>query len=372
MDLKIAVLAGDGIGPEVMAQAIKCLNAVADTFNHSFRFTTAVIGAEAMSISGNPLPLKTIQVCKASDAVLYGAVGHPKYDNDPTLAIRPEHGLFKLRKELDIFANIRPVKFFPTLVKKSPLKESIISGTDFVIYRELTGGTVFGNGNFNTDATSASDVYAYTETQISRIAHLAFKAARSRRKKLTLVDKANVFDSSKLWRKVVTKIGESYSDIELDFLYVDNAVTQIILHPTQFDVILSDTLFGDLLSNEASVIGGSIGLLPSASVGDETAMFEPVHGSYPEAAGKNIANPIACILSAALLLQYFGLDEEAASVVAAVNKSMRKNIVTPDLNAKVTHTTEEVGNFIATNIVETDNYLSSNAENIGLGRSTII
>lgn len=372
MDLKIAVLGGDGIGPEVMAQAIKCLKAAGDTFNHKFSFKTADVGAIAIAKTGDPLPKDTLKLCRDSDAVLYGAVGDPKYDNDTLIKMRPEQGLFRLRQELGLYANIRPVKFFPTLVKKSPLKETIITGTDFVIYRELTGGIYFGEKKISTDGTLASDLCEYSEKEISRIAHLAFKTANNRRKKLTLVDQANTLESSRLWRKVVSRIGESYPSIALDFLFVGHAVTQIILNPSHFDVILADNLFGDILSNEASVIGGSIGLLPSASIGDEHAMFEPVHGSYPEAKGKDIANPIASILSAAMLLQHFGLDEEAASMVSAVNKSLRKNIVTADLNGKSAYGTNHVGDFIANNIVDTDNYPSINIENIGLGKSTII
>jgi 3-isopropylmalate dehydrogenase len=371
MDIKIAVLGGDGIGPEVTAQAIKCLKSVAQTYNHNFTYTSADVGAIAIEKTGDPLPQSTLQICLDSDAVLYGAVGNAEY-NDTFIKVRPEQGLFRLRKELGLYANIRPVKFFPTLVKKSPLKEAIITGTDFVIFRELSGGIYFGEKKVSADGSVASDLCEYSEKQISRIAHIAFKTAKTRRQKLTLIDKANVLESSRLWRKVVTKIAESYPEISLDYLFVDNAVTQIILNPAQFDVVLADNLFGDILSNEASVIGGSIGLLPSASVGDEHAMFEPIHGSYPEAKGKDIANPIASILSAAMLLQHFGLDEEAMALVTAVNKSLRGNVVTPDLNAKSTYGTNQVGDFIAQNIVEADNYQSSSSENIGLGKSTII
>lgn len=372
MNLKIALLGGDGIGPEVLAQAVKCLKAIEEIFNHHFVFESADVGSIAMDKTGNPLPDATLDLCKNCDAVLYGAVGDPKYDSNPTLKIRPEQGLFRLRKELELYANIRPVKFFPTLVKRSPLKEHVIIGTDFIVYRELTGGIYFGEKIVSSDGTVASDLCEYSEKEISRITHLAFKAAKSRRKKLTLIDKANVLESSRLWRKVVSKIAESYPEVVLDFLFIDNAVTQIILKPAQFDVILADNLFGDILSNEASVIGGSIGLLPSASIGDQYAMFEPIHGAYPEAKGKDIANPIAAILSAAMLLQHFGLDEEALAIVASVNKSMRKNVVTQDLNPKSIFGTNQVGDYIAANIVDVDNYPTINAENIGLGKSTII
>ena len=372
MNLKIALLPGDGIGPEVTAQAIKCLQAVEETFGHQFTFTQALVGAAAMAKKGDPLPQETLELCRKSDAVLFGAIGDPKFDNDPDAKVRPEQGLLRLRRELQLFSNIRPVKIFPTIIKKSTLREKIIRGTDFIIYRELTGGIYFGEKKLNKDGTKASDLCEYSEMEISRIAHLAFKAAKNRRNKLTLVDKANVLETSRLWRKVVGKIGESYPDVELEFLFVDNAAMQLILNPRQFDIILSDNMFGDILSDVGGVIGGSIGLLPSASVGEKYAMFEPIHGSYPQAAGKNIANPIASILSAAMLLDHFGLDEETQSVVNAIYKSMKKNIVTPDLDLKSKFGTDEVGDFIAGNIVDADNFRSINNENIGLGKSTII
>ncbi|WP_411030950.1 3-isopropylmalate dehydrogenase [Spongiimicrobium sp. 3-5] len=372
MNLKIALLPGDGIGPEVLRQAVKCLQAVEETFDHSFVYTEAPVGAIAIDKNGVPLPEDTLKLCKHSDAVLFGAIGAPKYDNDPNAKVRPEQGLLQLRSELGLFSNIRPVKVFPTLIAKSPLKKEIISGTDFVIYRELTGGIYFGEKKLSEDGTVASDLCEYSEKEISRIAHLAFKAAKARRKKLTLVDKANVLESSRLWRKVVTKIGESYPEVNLDYLFVDNAAMQIILNPSQFDVILTENMFGDIISDEGSVIGGSIGLLPSASIGNDHAMFEPIHGSYPQAKGKDIANPIASILSAAMLLDHFGLNEEAMAVVSAVNKSLKKNIVTPDLNAESKYGTDHVGDFIANNIVDSDDNLNINDENIGLGKSTII
>ncbi|MBT8185049.1 MAG: 3-isopropylmalate dehydrogenase, partial [Eudoraea sp.] len=347
MKLKIALLPGDGIGPEVTAQAVKCLQAVEETFGHQFTFTDALVGASAIAAMGDPLPKETLELCKKSDAILFGAIGDPKYDNDPDAKVRPEQGLLRLRKELGLFSNIRPVKVFPTIINKSPLREKIIRGTDFIIYRELTGGIYFGEKKLSQDGTKASDLCEYSEQEISRIAHLAFKAAKNRRKHLTLVDKANVLESSRLWRKVVRKIGESYPDVQLEFLFMDNATMQLILNPSRFDIILSDNMFGDILSDVGGVIGGSIGLLPSSSVGENNAMFEPIHGSYPQAAGKNIANPIASILSAAMLLDHFGLDEETQSVVNAIYKSMKKNIVTPDLDPKSKYGTDDVGEFIA-------------------------
>ena len=372
MNLNIALLPGDGIGPEVLAQAVKCLQAVEETFNHNFTYREALVGAIAIDKKGTPLPDSTLNLCKEADAVLFGAIGDPKYDNDPDAKVRPEQGLLKLRKELGLFANIRPVQVFPSLIKNSPLKKEIISGTDFVIYRELTGGIYFGEKKLNQEGTVASDLCEYSEKEISRIAHLAFKAAKNRRKKLTLVDKANVLESSRLWRKVVAKISESYPDVSLDFLFVDNAAMQIILNPNQFDVILTENMFGDILSDEGSVIGGSIGLLASASIGDENALFEPIHGSYPQAKGKDIANPIASILSAAMLLEHFGLHEECMAVRHAVDKSLQKGIVTPDLNSKSKYGTHQVGDYIAHNIVDSEDNFNMNDENINLGKSTII
>ncbi|MFM1877291.1 MAG: hypothetical protein RLZZ241_157 [Bacteroidota bacterium] len=372
MKLKIALLPGDGIGPEVAAQAVACLQAVEEAFGHEFSFIEAPVGAIAIDKTGNPLPDDTLDLCKTSNAVLFGAIGDPKYDNDPTAKVRPEQGLLKLRKELGLFSNIRPVKVFPTLIGNSPLRENRILGTDFVIYRELTGGIYFGEKYLSEDGNTASDLCIYSEHEISRIAHLAFKAARTRRNKLTLVDKANVLESSRLWRRVVTKIGESYPEVELSYLFVDNAAMQMILNPSQFDVILTENMFGDIISDEGSVIGGSIGLLPSASVGHENAMFEPIHGSYPQATGKNIANPIASILSAAMLLDHFGLQEEANAVVKSVNKALKNGMVTPDLDANSKYGTDDVGHFIASHIRDSEDFGGLNKENIGLGNSTII
>lgn len=372
MNLKIALLSGDGIGPEVLAQAVKCLQSVETTFNHHFTFSPALVGATAIDQTGTPLPDETLELCKNSDAVLFGAIGDPKYDNDPNAKVRPEQGLLKLRKELGLFSNIRPVRVYQSLIDRSPLKKEIVSGVDFTIYRELTGGIYFGEKKINEKGTVASDLCEYSEKEISRIAHLAFKAAKSRRKKVTLVDKANVLESSRLWRKVVTRIGESYPEIELDFLFVDNAAMQMILNPSQFDVILTNNMFGDIISDEASVITGSIGLLASASVGVDNAMFEPIHGSFPQATGLDIANPIAAILSAAMLLEHHGLIEEAQAIHMAVENAILNNVVTPDLNADSTLGTDYVGDYIANSIVDTDEYLHLNNENIGLGKSTII
>lgn len=372
MKLNIAVLSGDGIGPEVTHQAIKVLKAIAQEFDHSFRFKEAPVGAIAIDQTGNPLPDDTLALCKSSDAILFGAIGDPKYDNNPSAKVRPEQGLLKLRKSLGLYANIRPVKAYETLLDKSPLKEHIIKGTDISIYRELTGGIYFGEKQLSEDGHVASDLCEYSREEIERIARLAFKAAQSRKKKVTLVDKANVLETSRLWRKVVTELAKEYTDVELDFLFVDNAAMQMILNPKQFDVILTENLFGDVISDEASVIGGSIGLLASASVGDKHAMFEPIHGSYPQAKGKGIANPIASILSAAMLLEHFGLYKEANVIKAGVEKSLQLHVTTPDLNDNFDHiTTSKVGDFIE-DFIHNPKDSNLNFTNIHLGQSTII
>ena len=326
MKLKIALLPGDGIGPEVTNQAVKALKAIASEYDHNFQFTQADVGAIAIDKFNDPLPKETLDLCKSSDAVLFGAIGHPKYDNDPSAKVRPEQGLLKLRKELGLFANIRPVKAYPTLLNKSPLKKDIIEGTDISIYRELTGGIYFGKKELSDDGNIASDLCEYSRPEIERIAHLAFKSAQTRNHKVTLVDKANVLESSRLWRRVVTEVAKEYPQVALDFLFVDNAAMQMILNPKQFDVILTENMFGDIISDEASVIGGSIGLLASASVGDKYSMFEPIHGSFPQATGKGIANPIASILSAAMLLDHFNLNSEAELIRAGVENSLNLKI----------------------------------------------
>jgi len=372
MKLNIAVLPGDGIGPEVTSQAVKALKAIASEFNHNFKFTTADVGAIAIDKHNDPLPEKTLDLCKSTDAILFGAIGHPKYDNDPSAKVRPEQGLLKLRKELGLFANIRPVRAYETLLDKSPLKKHIIQGTDISIYRELTGGIYFGKKQLSEDGNVASDLCEYSREEIERIAHLAFKAAQSRNNKVTLVDKANVLETSRLWRRVVTEVAKDYRDVTLDFLFVDNAAMQMILNPKQFDVILTENLFGDVISDEASVIGGSIGLLASASIGEKYAMFEPIHGSFPQATGKGIANPIASILSAAMLLEHFGLFSEAELITQAVEKSLKLDISTPDINSKYDNvTTIKVGEFIE-DYINNPNDSNMNFTNIHLGQSTII
>jgi 3-isopropylmalate dehydrogenase len=315
---KITVIEGDGIGPEVIKQAIKVLDAVAGTCNHRFHYSYALLGADAIDKTGMALPGETIDKCMESDAVLFGAIGHPKYDLDPAAKIRPEQGLLGLRKVLQLFANIRPVATYPSLHHLSPLKVKNIQGVDFVIYRELTGGIYFGKKETNKENTEAFDECRYSSLEINRIATLAFRAAQKRSKKLTLVDKANVLETSRLWRKEVQSMALQYPDVQVDYLYVDNAAMQLILNPAQFDVILTENMFGDILTDEASVISGSLGLLPSSSIGNRYALFEPIHGSYPQAAGKDIANPIGSVLSAALLLDHFEMYAESEIVRKAV------------------------------------------------------
>ncbi|HEY6143080.1 MAG TPA: 3-isopropylmalate dehydrogenase [Flavobacterium sp.] len=371
MNLKIAVLSGDGIGPEVTLQARKALSAIAVVYNHEFIFEDAYIGAIAIEKTGKPLPDQTLNLCRNTDSILFGAIGDPKYDNDPSAKVRPEQGLLKLRKELGLFANIRPIKAYPKLMGSSPIKKEVLQGTDFVVYRELNGGMYVGEKTTNKEGTYASDLCEYNEEEIMKITHLAFKAAQERRKKVTLVDKANVLETSRLWRRVVTEIAKEYPDVTLECLYVDNAAMQIIVNPRQFDILLTDNLFGDILSDEASVISGSIGLMSSATLGDKHSLFEPIHGCYTEAKGKNIANPIASILSVALLLEHFGLTQEAKKVIAAVEKAILSNVVTVDLKVDSQFGTNEVGDFISNHILnEGDSYFKRDF--VQIGQSTIV
>ena len=372
MKLKIAVLSGDGVGPEVCAQAVKVLKAIEIKFKHKFILTDALVGGVGIDVKGDPLPKETLDLCHESDAILFGAIGDPKYENSADTKIRPEEGLLKLRKELGLYANIRPLKVFEPLIHKSPIKEKVIKNTDFIIFRELTGGIYYGEKKLNKDGNLASDVCIYSIEEIDRVAHLAFKSAKSRRKKLTLVDKANILETSRLWRKRVKELAKQYPEVSVDYLYVDNAAMKIIVNPRQFDVILTENLFGDILSDESSVISGSIGLLASTSIGDKSVLFEPIHGSFPELKGKDLANPLATILSAALLLEHFKLYEEADAVKNAVEKSIELNITTPDINStkKFAHTTT-VGDFVSAYIIDKKSVLYK-MENISLGQSTII
>ena len=348
MNYQIAVIKGDGIGPEIVTEAMKTLDAIGTRFGHEFSYHESLMGACAIDQTGNPLPDETLASCKSADAILFGSIGHPKYDNDPNAKVRPEQGLLKLRKELGLYANIRPVAYYPALESFSPLKTERIEGADFVVVRELTGGIYFGEKGRSSDGKSAYDHCTYSVDEIERIAVVGFDLAMKRRKKLTLVDKANVLETSRLWRDTVKKIASRYPEVTLDFLFVDNAAMQMILAPTQFDVILTENMFGDIISDEGSVIGGSIGLLPSASTGDSVGLYEPIHGSYPEGAGKNIANPMATILSAAMLLESsLNLLEEANVVRQAVAKAIENKVATEDLNKTSPVGTIEVGDYIA-------------------------
>ncbi len=350
MNKHIVVIEGDGIGPEVTAQAVRVLDAVAEQYNHEFTYEYCLMGACAIDQTGHPLPNDTIEACLRSDAVLFGAIGDPKYDNDPSAKVRPEQGLLQLRKSLQLFANIRPVSAYDALHHLSPLKTERIKGVDFIIYRELTGGIYFGEKTLSEDGNSASDNCVYSREEIERVAHLAFRHAQQRRKKLTLVDKANVLETSRLWRKIVQELAAQYPDVTLDYLFVDNAAMQIILNPAQFDVILTENMFGDIISDEASVISGSLGLLPSASIGKGAALFEPIHGSYPQAKGLDIANPIGAILSAAMLLDHLDMHTEAQAVRDAVQWTMTNGKVTKDINATNHYPTSVVGDIICRHI----------------------
>ncbi|AZA76503.1 3-isopropylmalate dehydrogenase [Chryseobacterium sp. G0186] len=368
---KIAVLPGDGIGPEIISESIKILDVIAEVFQYKFHFDYGLIGAEAIFKTGNPLPEETLKICKESDAVLFGAIGDPVFDNNPEAKVRPEQGLLKLRKELGLFANIRPLKTYASLIEKSPLKREIIEGADIQIFRELVSGIYFGEKFTDPEGEYAYDVCKYSREDILPIAHMAFQEAQKRNKKLTLIDKANVLDTSRLWRKIVQEIASEYPEVQLDYMFVDNAAMQLILNPKQFDVILTENMFGDIISDEASVIGGSIGLLPSASVGENNALFEPIHGSYPQAKGKGIANPIASILSVAMMLEHLGLQVAANKLKQSVEHAIENKYVTIDLNSKQYYSTSEVGSFIADHIKYSEKSYY-NFENVKIGKSTIV
>ncbi len=352
MDYKIAVLPGDGIGPEITDQAIKVLKAVEAKFQHKFKFTSGLVGAAAIDKVGDPFPDETFQLCMDSDAVLFGSIGDPKYDNDPKAKVRPEQGLLAMRKKLGLYANIRPVTTFPSLIHKSPLRKDLVEGADFMVIRELTGGIYFGEPRGRSeDLSTAYDTCVYTKPEIERIVKLGFEYAGKRDKRLTVVDKANILATSRLWRETVQEMAPSFPGIEVDYMFVDNAAMQIIQWPGKFDVMVTENMFGDILSDEASVITGSLGLLPSASVGIHTSVFEPIHGSYPQAAGKDIANPLATVLSAAMLLELaLDLSEEAQAIRNVVTKSMAVGYVTEDIADSKSRKTSEVGDWLAENI----------------------
>lgn len=347
MKLNIAVLAGDGIGPEISREGVKILDAIASKFNHEFCYTHAICGAAAIDKVGDPFPEETYVTCKEADAVFFSAVGHPRFDNDPNAKVRPEQGLLAMRKRLGLYANIRPVQTFDCLVHKSPLKDEIVKGADFVCIRELTGGMYFGAKKEGND--EAYDTCAYTRKEVERILRVGYQYARQRRHHLTVVDKANVLASSRLWRAVAQEVMKEYPDVTTDFMYVDNAAMRMIQDPKFFDVMVTENTFGDILTDEGSCITGSMGILPSASTGESTPVFEPIHGSWPQATGLNIANPLAQILSAAMLLEHFGLSEEGALVRKAVDASLDANVRTPEIQVPggEKYGTKEVGTWIA-------------------------
>ncbi len=352
MKLKIAILPGDGIGPEIMKQGVAVLNAVAEKFNHEFTYEEALVGACAIEACGDPYPEATHQVCMNADAVLFAAVGDLKYDNNPTLKVRPETGLLAMRKKLGLFANVRPVATFDCLLHKSPLKDELLRGADFVVLRELTGGMYFGEKYQDNDKAYDTDVY--TRPEIERILKVAFEMAMQRRKHLTVVDKANVLASSRLWRQIAKEMEPQYPEVHTDYMFIDNASMRVLTEPRFFDVIVTENTFGDILTDETSCITGSMGLQPSSSLGEHTPLFEPVHGSWPQAAGQNVANPLAQILSAAMLLEHFGLKKEGALIREAVDASLDANVRTPEIQVEggTKYGTREVGDWIVNYIRE--------------------
>lgn len=349
----ISVLPGDGIGPEIIEQAVRVLQTIAKKYQHQFEFQYGLAGAAAIDATGDPYPPQTHELCLKSDAILFGAIGDPKYDNDPKAKVRPEQGLLRMRKSLGLFANLRPIQVMPALIDASPLKADRIQNVDFIVVRELTGGIYFGDKGRNEAGDQAYDVCAYSKEEVDRILRVSFDLARTRRNKLTVVDKANVLETSRLWRECAQEMhAKTYSDVQIDFLFVDNAAMQMITRPSDFDVIVTENMFGDILTDEASVITGSLGLLPSASIGAAVGLFEPIHGSYPQAAGKNIANPIATILSAAMLLESsFGMSEEAQCIRQACQDSIKEGVVTEDIaTAGKAYTTSAVGDWVCSRI----------------------
>ena len=346
MNFKIAVLAGDGIGPEISVQGVDVMTAVCEKFGHQVSYKYALCGADAIDKVGDPFPEETYQICKEADAVLFSAVGDPKFDNNPTAKVRPEQGLLAMRKRLGLFANIRPVQTFKCLLHKSPLRPELVEGADFICIRELTGGMYFGEKYQDKD--KAYDTNYYTRPEVERILRVGFEYARKRNHHLTVVDKANVLASSRLWRQIAQEMEPLFPDVKVDYMYVDNAAMRMITEPTFFDVMVTENTFGDILTDEGSCISGSMGLLPSASTGDSTPVFEPVHGSWPQAKGQNIANPLAQILSAAMLFEHFDLKEEGKLIRRAVDASLDANVRTPEIQVAggARYGTKEVGAWI--------------------------
>lgn len=356
MKKRIVILPGDGIGKEVTSCGRKVLEQIGECFGHEFTFDTGLIGHDAIEATGSPLPEDTLARLKNCDAILFGAVGHPRYDNDPTLSVRPEQGLLKMRKELGLYANLRPIKLFDELLGASSIKPEVLKGADILFFRELTGDVYFGERGRRDNDNTAYDTMIYSRFEVERIAHKAFKAATARRKKVTSVDKANVLESSRLWRSVVQDVARNYPEVEVEHMFVDAAAMKLIQNPRAFDVVLTGNLFGDILTDEASQIAGSMGMLASASVGDTVGLYEPIHGSAHDITGKGIANPLASILSAALMLDIsFGLSEESDFVIKAVEKTLKEGYRTRDIaNDQTAHEkilgTEVMGNVICNQI----------------------
>lgn len=329
---QILVVPGDGIGQEVTAVGKRVLDKIALKFGHTFTYDEALVGHVAIEATGNPLPDETLTKMKASDAVLFGAVGHPKYDNDPSAKVRPEQGLLKMRKELGLYANLRPIKLFDELLGASSIKEDILRGADILFFRELTGDIYFGEKGRKNDGDTAYDLAEYSRFEVERIARKAFDAARTRRKKLCSVDKANVLETSRLWREVIQKVAPEYPDVEVEYQFVDATAMLLIKDPKRFDVVVTANLFGDILTDEASQIAGSMGMLASASVGDGTGVYEPIHGSAHDITGKGVANPLASVLSAALLLDIsFGMKEESDTIISAVDQLLKAGFRSSDI-----------------------------------------
>jgi 3-isopropylmalate dehydrogenase len=352
MKKKITILPGDGIGKEVTESGKKVLEQIAECFGHEFSFDEAMIGHEAIEATGNPLPDETLKKLKNTDAILFGAVGHPKYDNDPTAKVRPEQGLLKMRKELGLYANLRPIKLFDELLGASSIKPEILKGADILFFRELTGDVYFGERGRRDDNKTAYDTMIYSRYEVERIAHKAFKAAQTRNKKVTSVDKANVLESSRLWREVVQEVAKQYKDVSVEHMFVDAAAMKLIQNPKSFDVVVTGNLFGDILTDEASQIAGSMGMLASASIGDSVGLYEPIHGSAHDITGKGIANPLASILSAALLLDIsFGLKEESDAVIKAVDKTLKEGFRTRDIADSTTSHEKILGTEVMGNVV---------------------
>lgn len=346
---KICVIKGDGIGPEIIDEAIKVLDVVSAEFGIKFEYDYKLMGGAAYDVFGEPLPDETLSSALSSDAVLFGAIGGEKWDSLPR-HLRPESGLLKIRKELEAYANLRPAIIFDELVDASTLKPEVLKSVDFVVVRELTGGLYFGQPREKGE-DRAFNTMVYSKFEIERIAKIAFETAMLRKKKVCMVDKANVLETSQLWREVTSEVAKGYPEVELSFMYVDNAAMQLVRAPANFDVILTENLFGDILSDEASMVCGSIGLLPSASMGGKVGIYEPIHGSAPDIAGQGIANPIATILSAAMMLRYaFGESEAADAIENAVKTALAKGYRTKDIaafNAVEICSTSEIGDVIA-------------------------